>query len=113
MRILDSICPRFNRTLLKINGVEKDRLSGSTHRVSDSHGGRVKKSHVDRNRSRGNDNYPTSSGWANNPYKENLYHDDECPLVRDYGPRKYGMSQSTWTLMILSRRCAGQVKMMS
>ena len=37
---------------------------------------------------------------------------DERLLVRAFGPRKYGMSQSTWTLIILSRRCAQQVTVM-
>jgi hypothetical protein len=76
-------------------------------RVRDSDGSRVRRNIGDINRPEGTDVSRHMSGGGTEA--DNTHHDDERPHVRAFGPRKYGMSQSTWTLIILSRGCAEQV----
>lgn len=81
-------------------------------RVRDSDGSRVSGNYGDGDRSRVTDISGHRSGVTGATDAEYTHQDDECPLVRAFGSRKYGMSQSTWTLIILSRRCAHEVTVM-
>lgn len=125
MLILDSVCPRSSYSPSKSKIVEegdKDRLPSKVRDSSRSmvrgmnekdKGSREEKG--DRNRCREN---TIQVHWQDSERTgctdtdtDDIFNDDGCPLVRAFGLRKYGMSQATWTLIILSRRCAEQVTM--
>lgn len=92
-------------------GGERNR-SRRKVRVRDSDWSRVSGNHGDRDRSRVTDISGNKSGVSGATDADHTHQDDECPLARTCGSRKYGMGQSTWTLIILSRRCAHEVIVM-
>jgi hypothetical protein len=96
---------------IRCRGGERDRNRRKV-RVRDSDGSRVSGSYEDGDRSRVTDISGNKSGVTGATDADYTHQDDECPLVRAFGSRKYGMSHSTWTLIILSRRCAQQVIVM-
>lgn len=131
MLILDKICPRLSYSYWasKLKIVEQDRKERLPINVRNSSGRMIRgmiekgkemekvkgKGGGDKDRCRenaihvhGQDSERTGCADTDTDY---IFHDDVCPLVRAFGPRKYGMSEATWTLIILSRRCAEQVIM--
>ena len=113
MLILDTICPRPIHRLHDLNKAKKEGMCGSRSKVKDTDRSNVRGNNVDGNRTRGAGINGNQSERIGTMDTDNTFHDDECPLVRDFGPRKYGMSQASWILIILSRRCAEKVIMMN
>ena len=137
MLILDKICPRtsYSYSASKLKLVEEDRKdrlpslvrgsSGSMIReTKEKEKGNVKgmgmgkgkgEARGDRDRCRGNPidvhGQDSERTGCTDIDTDDIFNDDGCRRVRAFGQRKYGMSQATWTLIILSRRCAEQVMM--
>lgn len=96
---------------IRCRGGERNR-NGRKVRMRDSDGSRVSGNYGDGDRSTVTDISGNKSGVSGATDAEHTHQDDECPLVRAFGSRKYGMRQSTWTLIILSKRRANEVTVM-